>query len=59
MTTLVETGSPYVRLTLSPSPQPIEVLLLPKHKQLSNTLGTALKLAGPDACETLLQLPCA
>ncbi|HZJ94953.1 MAG TPA: hypothetical protein VFD11_05235 [Thiopseudomonas sp.] len=46
MTTLVETGSPYVRLTLSPSPQPIEVLLLPKHKQLSNTLGTALKLAG-------------
>lgn len=57
MTALVETGSPYVRLTLSPTPHPIEVLLLPKHKQLSDTLGTALKLAGAyDASTTLLQL---
>lgn len=58
MTALVETGSPYVRLTLSPPPQAIEILLLAKHQQLSNTLGKALKLAGAyDASEILLQLP--
>lgn len=57
MTILLRSDSPYARLTLSPAPNSREVLLLPKHKPLSNSLGEGLKLAGADdACDFLLQL---
>lgn len=57
MAILLASGSPYARLTLSKAPHPVEVLLLPKHKQQSNTLGEGLKLAGAhDACAVLLLL---
>ncbi|HHX33644.1 MAG TPA: hypothetical protein GX719_00015 [Gammaproteobacteria bacterium] len=57
MAILLESGCPYARLALSKAPQPVEVLLLPKHKPLSDNLGRGLKLAGAyDASEILLQL---
>lgn len=56
MAILLDSGSPYARLTLTKGPAPTEVLLLPKRKQLSNNLGTGLRLAGAyDAGEILLQ----
>lgn len=58
MTILLRSDSPYARLILSQTPQPLEVLLLPKHKPLSDSLGEGLKLAGAyDASDFLWQLP--
>lgn len=57
MAILLDSGSPYARLALTKGPTPTEVLLLPKHKQLSDNLGKGLRLAGAyDASEILLQL---
>ncbi|HHX06077.1 MAG: hypothetical protein KBD92_02100 [Thiopseudomonas sp.] len=57
MAILVDSSIPYARLTLTKSPEQREVLLLPRHKKLSDNLGKGLKLAGAfDATETLLRL---
>lgn len=56
MAILLDSGSPYARLALTKGPAPTEVLLLPKHRQLSDNLGKGLRLAGAyDASEILLQ----
>ncbi len=57
MAVLLESGSPYARLALTKGTAPTEILLLPKHKLLSDNLGKGLRLAGAyDASDILLQL---
>lgn len=57
MAFLVGSSIPYARLTLTKSPVQSEVLLLPRHKKLSDSLGKGLKLAGAhDATEFMLKL---
>lgn len=54
---LVNYRVPYARLAIARVPLPIEVLLLPRHCDLSNELGHGLHLAGArDAIVFLLQL---
>lgn len=54
---LVDYRVPYARLPLLRGSHPIEVLLLPRHEILSDTLGQGLRKAGAqDATEFLIKL---